>query len=353
VFALIEKRTGENEVIRYQYDNHLGSACLELDANANIISYEEYHPFGTTSYRAGRSYSETSLKRYKYCGKERDEETGLYYYGARYYASWLCRWVSTEPLQSEYLNLSPYCYCANNPIVLVDPDGKMPIIIIDEQSKTIIIYQPVFVITEGEGALSVEEIPKLQKEFDDNISTSNFPVIRESNDQTYNISIVFQFFEGGTFNNAEKKNKDAMKTLEAQVYGTFSSFSNDTDFENKYTRLKGEGTGNPKTVGGFINKKMDIYIRGSKATWREKIHEGFHLLNADDADDAVGIMKYTDGYGKGPGVNAENVQEVLNKSIKENPGGVFIFNVYGDLKHEYFLPETFKVQEKTITPTNP
>jgi RHS repeat-associated protein len=96
VFALVEKRTGENEVIRYQYDNHLGSACLELDANANIISYEEYHPFGTTSYRAGRSYAEVSQKRYKYCGKERDEETGLYYYGARYYAGWLCRFVSKE-----------------------------------------------------------------------------------------------------------------------------------------------------------------------------------------------------------------------------------------------------------------
>jgi RHS repeat-associated protein len=110
-------------VVRYQYDNHLGSACLELDANANIISYEEYHPFGTTSYRAGRSYAETSLKRYKYCGKERDEETGLYYYGARYYAGWLCRWISTDPKKEEYLNLSPYNYCANNPIKYVDPDG--------------------------------------------------------------------------------------------------------------------------------------------------------------------------------------------------------------------------------------
>jgi RHS repeat-associated protein len=123
VFALVEKRTGENAVVRYQYDNHLGSACLELDANANIISYEEYHPFGTTSYRAGRSYSETSLKRYKYCGKERDEETGLYYYGARYYAGWLCRFVSVDPYAGKYPAVSPYSYCLNNPINKIDPDG--------------------------------------------------------------------------------------------------------------------------------------------------------------------------------------------------------------------------------------
>jgi RHS repeat-associated protein len=122
-FALVETRTGENPVMRYQYDNHLGSACLELDANANIISYEEYHPFGTTSYRAGRSYSEVSLKRYKYCGKERDEETGLYYYGARYYAGWLCRFVSVDPMKEKYPELSTYQYASNRPITGIDLDG--------------------------------------------------------------------------------------------------------------------------------------------------------------------------------------------------------------------------------------
>ncbi|WP_109833354.1 SpvB/TcaC N-terminal domain-containing protein, partial [Reichenbachiella versicolor] len=75
--ALIDTETvgGTSQNIRYQFSNHLGSAALELDENANIISYEEYHPFGTTSYRAGRNETETSLKRYRYVGKERDEET--------------------------------------------------------------------------------------------------------------------------------------------------------------------------------------------------------------------------------------------------------------------------------------
>lgn len=109
VFVRIEKKTGESEAVRYQYDNHLGSACLELDATGQIISYEEYHPFGTTSYRSGRSESEVSLKRYKYNGKERDEETGLYYYGARYYAAWLGRWTSVDPLAGEVLECEPVC----------------------------------------------------------------------------------------------------------------------------------------------------------------------------------------------------------------------------------------------------
>ena len=61
-------------------------AALELDDSGNIISYEEYYPYGSTSYQAGRSVAEVSLKRYRYTGKERDEETGLNYHGARYYA---------------------------------------------------------------------------------------------------------------------------------------------------------------------------------------------------------------------------------------------------------------------------
>ena len=113
-------------VIRYQYSNHLGSACLELNEDGDIISYEEYHPFGSTSYRAGRSETEVSQKRYKYCGKERDEETGLYYFGARFYAAWLCRFVSCDSKQFDYPQVNPYNYCLCNPVNLIDPTGMSP-----------------------------------------------------------------------------------------------------------------------------------------------------------------------------------------------------------------------------------
>src|SRR5258708_5211715 len=58
--------------VRYQFGNHLGTACLELDENADVITYEEYYPYGSTSYQAGRTLAEVSLKRYRYIGKERD-----------------------------------------------------------------------------------------------------------------------------------------------------------------------------------------------------------------------------------------------------------------------------------------
>jgi RHS repeat-associated protein len=108
--------------IRMQFDNHLGSAALELDDEASIITYEEYYPYGSTSFEATQAASEVSKKRYRYTGKERDEETGFYYHGARYYSSWLGRWTSADPGGlRDGTNL--YCYVQCRPTTLVDPFG--------------------------------------------------------------------------------------------------------------------------------------------------------------------------------------------------------------------------------------
>ncbi len=106
----------------YQLGNHLGSASLELDDNANVISYEEYFPFGGTSFLAGRSLREIDIKEYRYTGKERDDFTGLYYFGYRYYAHWLGGWMNPDPLGPED-GLNLYAYVHNNPINLIDPNG--------------------------------------------------------------------------------------------------------------------------------------------------------------------------------------------------------------------------------------
>jgi RHS repeat-associated protein len=127
--ALVDTRTQGAEadvpaqLIRYQLCNHLGSATLEVENAAQIVSYEEYYPYGSTSYQAGRTAAEVSLKRYRYTGKERDEESGLYYYGARYYAAWLGRWTSHDPLWKSSQD-NGYAYCKGRPIVMTDPDGK-------------------------------------------------------------------------------------------------------------------------------------------------------------------------------------------------------------------------------------
>jgi RHS repeat-associated protein len=127
--ALVETRTdtaAPEELIRYQFGNHLGSAALELDAEGRIVSYEEYYPYGATSYQAGPSAAEVGLKRYRYSGMERDEESGFAYHQARYYLPWLGRWLSADPsgLRS---GLNLYGFCHGNPISFSDVNGRDPL----------------------------------------------------------------------------------------------------------------------------------------------------------------------------------------------------------------------------------
>lgn len=110
-------------LFRYQYGNHLGSVGLECDGSGRIISYEEYHPYGTTAYQAVNKNIKSVAKRYRYTGMERDEETGLAYHTARYYVPWLGRWTSTDHSGvSDGLNL--FLYDRNNPIRFIDTNGQ-------------------------------------------------------------------------------------------------------------------------------------------------------------------------------------------------------------------------------------
>jgi RHS repeat-associated protein len=109
-------------LIRYQFTNHLDSSCLELDEEAAIISYEEYYPYGSTSYQAVRKRVEAGPKRYRFTGQERDEETGFYYNVARYYIPWLGRWTAPDP-KGLKASSNLFAYCSDNPITLRDPNG--------------------------------------------------------------------------------------------------------------------------------------------------------------------------------------------------------------------------------------
>lgn len=128
--ALIETRTQRSgsspqQLIRYQFGNHLGSGLLELDQLAAIVSYEEYYPYGSTSYQVVGQAISPAAKRYRYTGKERDEESGFYYHGARYYAPWLGRWTSCDPKGLiDEANL--YAYVRNCPTRFADSKGTQP-----------------------------------------------------------------------------------------------------------------------------------------------------------------------------------------------------------------------------------
>ena len=111
----------EPEVYFYHSD-HLGGASWITDRNGKPVQHLQYLPFGepfVDQHPAG--YQE----RFRFTGKERDEETGFGYFGARYMDHELMTmWLSVDPMSDKYPSISPYAYCAWNPVKLVDPDGR-------------------------------------------------------------------------------------------------------------------------------------------------------------------------------------------------------------------------------------
>lgn len=108
--------------VRYQIEDRLASSLFEVDANGEILSFEQYYPYGGTAIIAGHDEAVVALKDFRYTGKEADDATGFYLMGARYYLSWLGRWLSPDPAgANDGLNL--YAYVADNPFTYVDPTG--------------------------------------------------------------------------------------------------------------------------------------------------------------------------------------------------------------------------------------
>ncbi|WP_336852482.1 RHS repeat-associated core domain-containing protein [Pseudescherichia vulneris] len=113
----------DNNQVRWSLDDNIGSLSLELDSEGQLISREEYYPFGGTAVWAARSEVDASYKTVRYSGKERDS-TGLYYYGYRYYAPWLCRWASADPA-GEVDGLNLFRMVRNNPSTYRDALGMI------------------------------------------------------------------------------------------------------------------------------------------------------------------------------------------------------------------------------------
>jgi RHS repeat-associated protein len=107
---------------RFQYGNHLGSVATELDQMGREVSYEEFHPYGTTAYVKQESALAAPAKRYRFTGMERDEESGLQYHSARYFVPWLGRWSSSDPAP-RHPSDHRYSYCRGNPISYLDING--------------------------------------------------------------------------------------------------------------------------------------------------------------------------------------------------------------------------------------
>ena len=105
----------------YYHPDHLGSSSYITNLDGEVVQHIEYVPFGEVFIEERNSIWNTP---YLFNAKEFDEETGLYYYGARYYEPRVSLWISTDPMQEKTSNITTYAYCINNPVAYIDHDGK-------------------------------------------------------------------------------------------------------------------------------------------------------------------------------------------------------------------------------------
>ena len=125
VAAANQEPDSYGELAYYYHSDHLGSTSYITNSDGEVSQHVEYIPFGEVFIEELSSSAKLNTP-YLFNGKELDEETGLYYYGARYYDPRTSLWLSTDPMELKYPNISTYAYCANNPVKLVDLLGYEP-----------------------------------------------------------------------------------------------------------------------------------------------------------------------------------------------------------------------------------
>jgi RHS repeat-associated protein len=143
---------GQSSFLYYYHPDHLGSTGYVTDAAGRLYEHMEYFPFGETWVQ---EHSNTLRTPYLFTGKEFDQETGLYYFGARYYDPRTSVWVSADPILGKYLpsanpnnlagmggvyrprNMSLYKYASNNPLIVTDPDGNEDLVTVPSSSPQV------------------------------------------------------------------------------------------------------------------------------------------------------------------------------------------------------------------------
>ncbi|WP_304251767.1 RHS repeat domain-containing protein [Phocaeicola plebeius] len=119
----------------FYHPDHLGSSSFITNLEGEVVQHIEYVPFGEVFIEERNSVWNTP---YLFNAKEFDEETGMYYYGARYYEPRLCLWMACDSETELYPNISGYAYCLNNPVKLKDPDGNHVEVTLNEENKYIV-----------------------------------------------------------------------------------------------------------------------------------------------------------------------------------------------------------------------
>ena len=153
-YGYIPNDTTKEETFFYHSD-HLGSTSYITDDHANITQYDAYLPYGELLVD---EHSSSEDLPYKFNGKQFDEETGLYYYGARYLNPVTSLWYGVDPLVEKYASMGGYVYTLDNPVKLVDTDGRIVNYPKNQRTKRTKVYYKKDVVSSPHGSSTAQAI---------------------------------------------------------------------------------------------------------------------------------------------------------------------------------------------------
>ena len=209
---------------------------------------------------------------YTFSAKERDSETGLSYFGSRYYSSDLSIWLSVDPMASKYPSMSPYVYCANNPVRLVDPDGEEIVISMsmDENGNRIVnISFTATLVNKSSKDVSLEDMEKYKNDITNGIKKT---FAGQKDDGTI-VKVDVDI-------NVQNKGESMDPLSSRHTINIVDKFEDQTHSAESIIG------------GGYMDIRLDV-CRGDypeTPVGRSAAHEFGHLLGLDHVESADNIM---------------------------------------------------------------
>ena len=227
----------------FYHPDHLGSSSFITNLEGEVVQHIEYVPFGEVFIEERNNVWNTP---YLFNAKEFDEETGMYYYGARYYEPRLSLWISVDPLAEKFCHASGYVYSFNNPIIFVDPNGESP--------------KPSELITK----LGINLNPFVAGYIDGLVEASPVGLVQFTWDFSTNTEYRTQFIQG--VKELVKDPIGSIETIAGEKIDSYKAvFNNNASNEQKYE--VGEDLGiltGAALTGGGIKKIFDKLLNKNK-----------------------------------------------------------------------------------------
>lgn len=197
----------------FYHPDHLGSSSFITNLEGEVVQHIEYVPFGEVFIEERNNVWNTP---YLFNAKEFDEETGMYYYGARYYEPKLSVWMSTDSEELKFPNIGTYTYAANNPIKFIDADGKSARVTKNTADKTVTITAHFVFFGEASSSLLASQMaqdiqnkwnePHAKVVIDGTQYSVKFVITGEHRDKGFGLSLEKAFNTDPTNNYVEVRN---------------------------------------------------------------------------------------------------------------------------------------------------